>query len=690
MTLVPHISLFPPACMVAGRRDSARTGASRQRDHASSRPNDSSGSLPGGSTRHGASGSGPNRVPVSSLIALTRFCRSARRCSALAVPSPMTVRPGSRLMGSPQALASRRFTLTVRISSAKYPRGRERQRAGGRQPPTAAQAAETCGISGEEGSVARWREIAQGRKQNTVQYGNGANQTPGEIVFCSSDLTANRGDFGTNACDLCVDLRPESFFHLANLRPEAFGGIVKFGSDQGNFRTQSILDLLQIRFCCDASCDACVYGEGDGFGLFLFKACVAQALDFGDCVEGCFGHLRSFVSGSSRRVSCFRGQDSPAARRLPEDRSSSTGGKTRTFAAPRHTILTGVWLVMMAVAGTGGALAQGAAVPAAVAGPVPVTAGTAEPPEVSLPAVAQPIQTAPDQEPRSTDAGPSGQHIGCPTELLHEAWAKALPTTALDTLGVEREVLRLCDQRQRLINSILKREVELARLVAEALPVPQGDQSRVSRTRASQPALVVSPAEKAAAGPVVADPGSEPGVPGTDVSVPGTPLISSPYPARVSPARVSPDEAALSTGGGPAAVPGSGLPGTGSWSHVVSYRVRAGGGAWLAGIASTWTPPQPLAVTGEDGRTILPPALPPEPPLHRLVVQGDTLDGGLVVTNIDAAGVTVTDSSGKDGGAERRLRNDPGPAPKAANRMPSCPTGGADARDFIVCKVARQ
>ena len=247
-------------------------------------------------------------------------------------------------------------------------------------------------------------------------------------------------------------------------------------------------------------------------------------------------------------------------------------------------------------------------------------------------------------------AEPDGRFAACPDALLKAAWATVLTQTALETFAVEQEVLRLCEKRAALINKILRHDAELALLMAV------------------RPAAV-APVRPAAVVPVPVSPApvsSAPASAATD-AVPPEPAMPEP------PASVAGNGA--DSGVAVAAV-------AGRWTRLVRYRVRAGDGAWRAAIASTWNPPPPL-VELDDG-SIVPGDTPPaDPPIMTIVAAGDVLPGGLVIAQIGEREVLVRDPRAADTWA---LRNDPGSAGPADA---SCPTGAADARDLVHCRVER-
>ena len=239
-------------------------------------------------------------------------------------------------------------------------------------------------------------------------------------------------------------------------------------------------------------------------------------------------------------------------------------------------------------------------------------------------------------------------------------------TTALQTYAIEAEVLRLCAERQELVSRILRQELELADLVG-TLPERTADVASVSALPDAHDAALEADAPDAA---LPAPPGAAPPVAAAPVSVPvGTAAAS--------------------------------VPVGGSWQHLVRYRVRTDGGAWRAGIASTYRPPLPPPVVLEDGTVLPATPLPPEPPLEVVVAAGDELQGGLIVEAVTETAVTVRRAGAN--AEPRALRNDPGDAPGRGAGEAACASGTAqgtgggsggnraadlDARDFIYCTVA--
>ena len=275
-------------------------------------------------------------------------------------------------------------------------------------------------------------------------------------------------------------------------------------------------------------------------------------------------------------------------------------------------------------------------------------------------------------EPTAVAAGdvatdPSGRFVACPDALLKAAYARMVDASVLQTFAIDTAVLKLCAERQELIGRILAREFDLVKLVA-ALP----ERGAVAAT---------GPVETAAS---------------STLPVAGAAFASGAADA------VAPDvaEEALA-----AAEPDTSMPVVtsravvpdGHWRHLVRYRVRAEGGAWRAGIVSTWYPPPAPPVVLDDGQ-VLPGAPPqPDPPLETVVATGDTLGDGLVVEAITGTAVTVRGSGAGD--EPWVLHNDPGEGPGRGAGATACvsgdgkdgASGGADrpdARDFIYCTLA--
>ena len=246
-----------------------------------------------------------------------------------------------------------------------------------------------------------------------------------------------------------------------------------------------------------------------------------------------------------------------------------------------------------------------------------------------------------------------GRFAPCPDGLLKAAYAQLLSETVLRTYAIEAEVLRLCAERQAQINRILKLETELESILAATARPPSGglavtDAPTLPRASVTVPGSSEGPPDDAAA------------------SVPDASVTAAPDPVLGS-AAASPSSA-------------------GSWQHLVRYRVRVAGGAWRAGIASTYRPPLPPPVVLEDGTLMPVTPLAPEPPLELVVAAGDRLEDGLIVEAITDEAVMVRGDG--DDGEPRRLRNDPGPAPARAQDNAGCTADNADPREFVYCTVA--
>ncbi len=130
---------------------------------------------------------------------------------------------------------------------------------------------------------------------------------------------------------------------------------------------------------------------------------------------------------------------------------------------------------------------------------------------------AEPPASSPSPaEGRGTDpvSGPAGTQVagilhGCPRALLGSLLASAAETPgpvagdAVEALGIERETLALCRERQEIVNGIVALEVELGALLAEAaladagVPVPAASAAAVETpiapiVKESAPVRVVS------------------------------------------------------------------------------------------------------------------------------------------------------------------------------------------------------
>ena len=305
----------------------------------------------------------------------------------------------------------------------------------------------------------------------------------------------------------------------------------------------------------------------------------------------------------------------------------------------------------------------GTAVPESMARPDPAAPVAAE---TSVETGSRP-NNAPNAQVAAISPGSGGRFPDCADELLKAAYARLVSETVLRTYAIEAEVLRLCAERQELVSRILQQELELADLVG-ALP----------ERRAEDP-------PETAGNPPLISAGNPPGV----ASVSALPDAD----AATTLEAVVPETV-------PAGAAAASVPVGGSWQHLVRYRVRADGGAWRAGIASTYRPPLPPPVVLEDGTVLPATPPPPDPPLTIVVAAGDELQGGLIVEAVTETAVTVR-RAGADA-RPRELRNDPGNAPGRAAGGMVCAAGTApgtgggsgggradepDARDFIYCTV---
>ena len=276
------------------------------------------------------------------------------------------------------------------------------------------------------------------------------------------------------------------------------------------------------------------------------------------------------------------------------------------------------------------------------------------------------VDSGPGREAASAPAAagsvdPGDRFAPCPVDLLKDAYARMLGDTVLQTYAIEAEVVRLCAERQARINRILQLEAELEQILTA------GSRQQPEETVERQEDLTgVGEAALLPRDPV-AVPGSSEGPPDdAAASVPDVSVTAAPDPV-VGSAAASPSPA-------------------GSWQHLVRYRVRVAGGAWRAGIASTYRPPLPPPVVLEDGTLMPVTPLAPEPPLELVVAAGDRLEDGLIVEAITDEAVMVRGDG--DDGEPRPLRNDPGPAPARAQDNAGCTADNADPREFVYCTVA--
>ena len=208
---------------------------------------------------------------------------------------------------------------------------------------------------------------------------------------------------------------------------------------------------------------------------------------------------------------------------------------------------------------------------------------------------------------------------GCPRELLRRLLAGAAgEADALSALGIEREILSLCRERQEIVAGLFETEKRLSELreavrtpereapasAASAVPAPRveatGEASAVARAAESPLRAVLGAAEKAKETlPRAAEP--------QGTLVPGNSLVQAPArvsPARVLPTQVSPRYAWFSIIGTAGALRAGISDGTGVWF------VREGdalpGGATIAAIAGR-PPGVRVAGAGESGeQTLLP------------------------------------------------------------------------------------
>ena len=145
-------------------------------------------------------------------------------------------------------------------------------------------------------------QVSGEREQEAVEDGNGTNQPPGQIELGAGNFATQSGCCGI---DLAIKLRPgeikvcpDGIVASHNVGPENInlGSESLFAADNiGSDQIDVFPDQFEVSLCRHPAGDAGMDGERDGFGLFLFDACVTKALNFGDCVERCFGHVRSLL-----------------------------------------------------------------------------------------------------------------------------------------------------------------------------------------------------------------------------------------------------------------------------------------------------------------------------------------------------------------------------------------------------------
>ncbi|WP_419738608.1 hypothetical protein [Ruegeria sp.] len=292
--------------------------------------------------------------------------------------------------------------------------------------------------------------------------------------------------------------------------------------------------------------------------------------------------------------------------------------------------------------------------------------------------------------------GPIARFEACPIDLLKASYAAMLAETVQDVFAVEAEVLRLCRERQELINAYLRADLEAAALLALPVPAPGPVSESVPEQAGEQDGDPIPPAAQPSPRKTLQNPDQAP-----DQALSATTHETSAHGA------FTPPEAAPAAGSDPGgapvisreAPPGAALPASspdGNWTHLVRYRVRHRQGPWRAEIASIHTPPPPPPVETliEGGRTVLttPPAPPPDPALYGLFVAGDALPDGQIITAITEAGVFIL-PQGAQGRHARRLRPDPGAQGEDGqdgSAGSDCPMQGYTARDFRYCRVTGQ
>ena len=185
--------------------------------------------------------------------------------------------------------------------------------------------------------------------------------------------------------------------------------------------------LGKIGLCGDAAGDTGVDRQGDRFCLRLLKTCVTQALHFGNRVEGCFGHW-GLRLGVLQRIRGF------------------CAGFQRVFRVARlGTILC------LSLLPASAALAQDASDDPGTSIPV-----------LDLTEPDAPVPDAPLSTLRREDFTP------CPVEELRASYEALLPEgDAQAGFAIEEEVLRLCRERQALINEIIEVAAEFPALIGE-------------------------------------------------------------------------------------------------------------------------------------------------------------------------------------------------------------------------------
>ena len=259
---------------------------------------------------------------------------------------------------------------------------------------------------------ARRGQVTERGEHDAVDRRDPGQQPPGEVEFRRSDLAADLRNLGAQPRALNLDLLVE------------FGDV---GTGLCALNLKVSLEQVKIGLCGHAAGDTGVDRQGDRLGLRLLKACVTQALHFGNRIKGCFGHW-GLRLGVLQRIRGF------------------CAGFQRVFRVARlGTILC------LSLLPASAALAQDAS----------------DDPGTSIPVLdlTEPDDTVPDA-PLSTlrreDFTP------CPVEELRASYEALLPEgDAQAGFAIEEEVLRLCRERQALINEIIEVAAEFPALIGE-------------------------------------------------------------------------------------------------------------------------------------------------------------------------------------------------------------------------------
>ncbi|MDE0050819.1 MAG: hypothetical protein OXO52_13610 [Rhodospirillales bacterium] len=230
-----------------------------------------------------------------------------------------------------------------------------------------------------------------------------------------------------------------------------------------------------------------------------------------------------------------------------------------------------------------------------------------------VPVTPVPGEAARPGTPRVAGTSVSGTSVfaaeGCPRALLRRLLAGAAgETDALSALGIEREILTLCRERQEILTGLFETEARLRELREAGRP----PQAPVTAAGAAPAVGTSAPSPlRAALGGAAETLVPETLVPET--LVPGTPdtraagaLAAEPQAlARVSPSKVSPRYAWFSIIGTAGALRAGVTDGTGVW--FVQEGDPLPGGAMVAAIAGR---PPGVRLTG-PGETLLPKTLGP-------------------------------------------------------------------------------